>query len=199
MPIDEQLAKMLASDDANKRTIELLRSVTGIGPVTISTVIAKLPELCETQMNFRAYALKIPGIGAGPKYTLADQLATKKKSKNSQVFDSALANNYHRRSPPELVVPQILGFRNTFGSASITEPTKVQPAPCALTQPANKNVPTNPRLGGTVGSRGSSLMAATPKGDLTLSYLFESTVLPRSTVLLCVMCVAQHSRIQPVD
>lgn len=43
--IDEQLAKMLASDDANKRTIEILRSVTGIGPVTISTVIAKLPEL----------------------------------------------------------------------------------------------------------------------------------------------------------
>ncbi len=38
-------------------------------------------------------------------------------------------------------------------------------------QPANKNVPTNPLLGGTVGSRGSSLMAATPKGDLTLSYL----------------------------
>ena len=49
-------------------------------------------------MNFRAYALKIPGIGAGPKYTLVDQLATKRKSKNSQVFDSALANYYHRRS-----------------------------------------------------------------------------------------------------
>ena len=38
-------------------------------------------------------------------------------------------------------------------------------------QPANKNVPTNPLLGGTVGSRGSSLMTATPKGDLTLIYL----------------------------
>ena len=38
-------------------------------------------------------------------------------------------------------------------------------------QPANKNVPTNPLLGGTVGSRGSFLMAATPKVDLTLSYL----------------------------
>ena len=41
----------------------------------------------------------------------------------------------------------------------------------AVSQPANKNVPTNPLLGGTVGSRGSSLMAGTPKGDLTLSYL----------------------------
>ena len=38
-------------------------------------------------------------------------------------------------------------------------------------QPANKNAPTNPLLGGTVGSRGSSLMTATPKGDLTLIYL----------------------------
>ena len=42
---------------------------------------------------------------------------------------------------------------------------------CPVRQPANKNVPTNPLLGGTVGSRGSFLMAATPKGDLTLSYL----------------------------
>lgn len=43
--IDEQLAKMLASDVANKRTIEILRSVKGIGPVAISAVIVKLPEL----------------------------------------------------------------------------------------------------------------------------------------------------------
>ena len=44
----------------------ILKSVTGIGPVTISTIIAKLPELGEAQMNFRAYALKIPGIGLAP-------------------------------------------------------------------------------------------------------------------------------------
>ena len=37
-------------------------------------------------------------------------------------------------------------------------------------QPANKKVPTNPPLGGTVGSRGSSLLTAMPKGDLKLSY-----------------------------
>ena len=36
---------MLGSDEANKRTIEILKSVTGLGPVTISTIIAKLPEL----------------------------------------------------------------------------------------------------------------------------------------------------------
>ena len=40
-----------------------------------------------------------------------------------------------------------------------------------IRQPANKNVPTNPLLGGTVGSRGSFLMAATHKNDLTLSFL----------------------------
>jgi len=33
----------------------------------------------------------------------------------------------------------------------------------ALRQPANKKVPTNPLLGGTVGSRGSSLLTAMPK------------------------------------
>jgi hypothetical protein len=34
---------------------------------------------------------KIPGFGAGPKYTPPDKLATTRKSKNSQVFDSVLA------------------------------------------------------------------------------------------------------------
>ena len=43
--IDEQLAKMLETDEANKRTIEILDSVKGVGTVTISTIVAKLPEL----------------------------------------------------------------------------------------------------------------------------------------------------------
>ena len=43
--IDEQLAKMLQADTKNKRTIEILGSVKGVGPVMISTVIAELPEL----------------------------------------------------------------------------------------------------------------------------------------------------------
>ena len=43
--IDSQLAGMLKSDKKNQRTIEILQSVKGIGPVTISTLIAGLPEL----------------------------------------------------------------------------------------------------------------------------------------------------------
>jgi len=43
--INSQLAKMLQADTANKRKIEILESVKGVGPVMISTVIAELPEL----------------------------------------------------------------------------------------------------------------------------------------------------------
>jgi len=43
--IDSQLAKMLMTDSKNQRTIEILQSVKGVGPVTISTLIAELPEL----------------------------------------------------------------------------------------------------------------------------------------------------------
>jgi transposase len=43
--VDSQLTKMLEKDTANERTIEILQSVKGIGPVTISTFIADLPEL----------------------------------------------------------------------------------------------------------------------------------------------------------
>jgi transposase len=43
--IDSQLAKMLANDTEKARTIEILRSVKGVGAVTVSTLIAELPEL----------------------------------------------------------------------------------------------------------------------------------------------------------
>ena len=36
---------MLADDQANERKIEILQSVKGVGAVTISTLIAELPEL----------------------------------------------------------------------------------------------------------------------------------------------------------
>ena len=36
---------MLAKNTANERTIEILQSVKGVGAVTISTLIADLPEL----------------------------------------------------------------------------------------------------------------------------------------------------------
>jgi len=43
--VDSHLAKMLATDTANERKIEILQSVKGVGAVTISTLIAELPEL----------------------------------------------------------------------------------------------------------------------------------------------------------
>lgn len=43
--VDAQLAQMLAKDTANQRKIEILQSVKGVGAVTISTLIAELPEL----------------------------------------------------------------------------------------------------------------------------------------------------------
>jgi transposase len=43
--IDSQLASMLKSDTKNQRTIEILQSVKGVGPVTVSTIIAELPEI----------------------------------------------------------------------------------------------------------------------------------------------------------
>jgi transposase len=43
--IDSQLAKMLAADSENQRTIEILKSVKGVGPVMISTILAELPEI----------------------------------------------------------------------------------------------------------------------------------------------------------
>ena len=43
--LDSRLAQMLAKDTANERKIEILQSVKGVGAVTISTLIAELPEL----------------------------------------------------------------------------------------------------------------------------------------------------------
>lgn len=57
--LDSQLEKMLESDTVNKRTIEILDSVKGVGPVTISTLIAELPELGE--MN-RGQVAKLVGV-----------------------------------------------------------------------------------------------------------------------------------------
>jgi transposase len=39
------LKKCVASDTASARKVEILESVKGVGPVTISTILAELPEL----------------------------------------------------------------------------------------------------------------------------------------------------------
>lgn len=43
--VDSKLAKMLQVDTQNQRTIEVLGSFKGVGPVMISTVLSELPEL----------------------------------------------------------------------------------------------------------------------------------------------------------
>ena len=57
--MDSQLAKMLESDTVHKRTIEILQSVKGIGSVTISTLVADLPELGELN---RGQVAKLVGV-----------------------------------------------------------------------------------------------------------------------------------------
>ncbi len=57
--IELQLAKMLKEDTENQRTIEILGSVKGVGPVTIFTLIAELPELGELN---RGEVAKLVGV-----------------------------------------------------------------------------------------------------------------------------------------
>jgi len=57
--IDSRLARMLKADTKNQRTIEILQSAKGVGPVMISTLIAELPEL--GRLN-RAEVAKLVGV-----------------------------------------------------------------------------------------------------------------------------------------
>ncbi len=43
--IDERLAKCIRTDRENARKIEIMESVKGLGPVSVSTFVAELPEL----------------------------------------------------------------------------------------------------------------------------------------------------------
>ena len=43
--IDERISRCVASDEENARKIEILQSVKGVGPVSVSTLVAELPEL----------------------------------------------------------------------------------------------------------------------------------------------------------
>jgi len=43
--LDDRLAKCVAEDSANARKVEIMESVKGVGSVTVSTFLAKLPEL----------------------------------------------------------------------------------------------------------------------------------------------------------
>ena len=43
--LDKQIADAVNADESNTRKVEILNSVKGIGPVTVSTIVAELPEL----------------------------------------------------------------------------------------------------------------------------------------------------------
>ena len=57
--LDQRIAKSLKDDFANARKIEILESADGVGPVTVATLIAELPEL--GKLN-RAEIAKLVGI-----------------------------------------------------------------------------------------------------------------------------------------
>ena len=57
--IDQRLAKCVQADTANARTVEILKSVKGVGPVAVSTILAQLPEL--GQLN-RGEIAKLVGV-----------------------------------------------------------------------------------------------------------------------------------------
>ena len=49
--VDDRLAKVVKEPNDNQRTIEILESVKGFGPVAISTFLAELPELGKLNRN----------------------------------------------------------------------------------------------------------------------------------------------------
>jgi transposase len=57
--MDEQIATAIKADERNARKVEILQSVKGLGPVTVSTFVAELPEL--GQLN-RQQVAKLVGV-----------------------------------------------------------------------------------------------------------------------------------------
>lgn len=57
--VDKRIAKAVAADKQNVRKVEILESVAGVGPVTIATLLAELPELGELN---RGEIAKLVGV-----------------------------------------------------------------------------------------------------------------------------------------
>lgn len=57
--VDEMVKKSIAADKVNARKVEVLKSVKGVGPVTLSTLLAELPEL--GKLN-RGQIAKLAGV-----------------------------------------------------------------------------------------------------------------------------------------
>ncbi len=57
--VDERISQAVATDEKNARKIEILQSVKGVGPVSVSTLVAELPELGELN---RGQIAKLVGV-----------------------------------------------------------------------------------------------------------------------------------------
>jgi transposase len=57
--LDKRISECVAADKQNARKVEILKSVDGVGPVTIATLLAELPEL--GQLN-RGEIAKLVGV-----------------------------------------------------------------------------------------------------------------------------------------
>jgi len=73
--IDERLAKCVKADTVNARKIEILESAKGLGAVTVSTLVAELPEL--GKLN-RGQIGKL--IGAAPMNCDSGQVSRKRRT-----------------------------------------------------------------------------------------------------------------------
>jgi transposase len=73
--IDDLLAKAVEADQLNARKIEILRSVKGVGSVSVSTFIAELPELGELN---RGQISKL--VGVAPMNNDSGQKSGKRKT-----------------------------------------------------------------------------------------------------------------------
>ena len=57
--LDQLIAKLVESNSANARKVEIMQSIKGIGPVATSTFVAELPELGELN---RGQIAKLVGV-----------------------------------------------------------------------------------------------------------------------------------------
>jgi transposase len=79
--IDERMAKCVKADTGNARRIEILASVKGLGPVTVSTLLAELPEL--GQLN-RGQIAKL--VGVAPMNRDSGQVSRKRKTQGGRSY-----------------------------------------------------------------------------------------------------------------
>jgi len=73
--IDQRISQAIATDEKNARKIEILQSVKGVGAVSVSTLVAELPELGELN---RGQIAKL--VGVAPMNSDSGQKTGKRKT-----------------------------------------------------------------------------------------------------------------------